>query len=203
MITLVCVVEGDGEVEALPVLLRRIVQDSGRFDIDLPRPLRTPRDRFLRRQDEMRKMLGYAALKAGPAGAVLVLLDADDDCIADVVAQHKPRIDEAAAGTNCALVLAKSEFEAWFVAAAESLRGYRSIAADAQCPPDAEAIRDAKGWLRRHMTRPGAAYSETVDQPAFANKFDWRLARRRSPSLDKLCRELARLLSIDALAVMS
>lgn len=193
---LICIVEGDGEVEALPVLLRRMLVASERFDIEIPRPLRTRRDRFLRRDEEMKKMLGYAALQARAGGCILVLLDADNDCIAELVARHKTQIDTLAAGVACSLIVAKSEFESWFIAAAESLRGYRNLPEDLQCPADPEAIRDAKGWLRQRMTQPGAAYSETIDQPAFAHQFDWRKARTRSPSLDKLCRDVARLLDI-------
>ena len=33
-------------------------------------------------------------------------------------------------------------------------------------------------------------YSETVDQPALTAKMDLDLCRERSPSFDKLCREL-------------
>ena len=189
----VCVVEGDGEVEALPVLLRRIAADTG-INLEVARPLRTRRDRFLRRHDEMARMLGYAALAVREGGFILVLLDADDDCIAQLVAQYADKISEMAGGALCVFVLANREFESWFVAAAESLRGYRRMRADITAPIDPESIRDAKGWMREHMENPASAsYRPAIDQPAFASKFDWRLARTRSPSLDKLCRELDRL----------
>lgn len=188
----VCIVEGDGEVEALPLLLRRIAADTG-ASLEVPRPLRTRRDRFLRREDELAKMLGYAALAVREGGAVLVLLDADDDCVAQLVAEFAEKIATMTGGAKCAFVLANREFESWFVAAAESLRGYRGLRADLAAPSDPESIRDAKGWLRERMENPASAsYSPTIDQPAFASRFDWRLARTRSRSLDKLCRELDR-----------
>lgn len=37
----------------------------------------------------------------------------------------------------------------------------------------------------------------TVDQPAMTSHMDLHLARERSPSFDKLCRELERRLSRD------
>ena len=61
MVKLVCIVEGDGDVEALPVLLRRISAEYQRFDVVIERPLRSPRDRFLNRPEEMSRMLAFAA----------------------------------------------------------------------------------------------------------------------------------------------
>ena len=84
------------------------------------------------------------------------------------------------------------EFEAWFLAAAESLRGLRSLAPDLACPPDPEGVRGAKEWLTDHMTGPHA-YSETLDQAPLTERFDFQAARRTN-SFDKCYRELERLL---------
>jgi hypothetical protein len=61
-------------------------------------------------------------------------------------------------------------------------------------PADPESIRDAKGWLQKAMP-PGRKYSETVDQPSLASKFDLNAARR-APSFDKMCREIERFCSL-------
>jgi len=89
------------------------------------------------------------------------------------------------------VVLAKCEFEAWFLAAAESLRGERGLGHDLVSPGDPEGIRGAKEWLRGRMT--GATYSETLDQPALTARFDLDAARR-ADSFDKCFREIRRLL---------
>ncbi|MBM3748508.1 MAG: DUF4276 family protein, partial [Acidobacteria bacterium] len=102
------------------------------------------------------------------------------------------RAQKAASHLPVAVVLPKREFEAWFLAAAESLRGYRDLSADLEPPSDPEAVRGAKEWLQRHLP-PGRRYSETLDQPALAAVFDLELARRRSSSFEKLCREITRL----------
>jgi hypothetical protein len=83
------------------------------------------------------------------------------------------------------------EYEAWFLAAAESLRGRRGLPSDLEAPATPEAFRDAKGWLGDRMPR---GYSPTADQPALTDLFDLERARR-SPSFDKLVRELTRLLT--------
>jgi hypothetical protein len=92
------------------------------------------------------------------------------------------------------VVLAKSEFEAWFLGSLESLRGVRGLAGTAVSPERPEEIRDAKGYLTRQMTG-GRTYVEVDDQPALAARFDWQLARQRCPSLDKFLRDVERLLA--------
>lgn len=91
------------------------------------------------------------------------------------------------------MVLAKCEFEAWFLAAAESLRGRRGLAHDLQSPVDPEAVQGAKEWLSQRMGS-SERYTETLDQPALAAAFDLAMARR-ADSFDKCYREIVRLLT--------
>ena len=87
------------------------------------------------------------------------------------------------------VVMAKKEYEAWFIAAGESLRGKRGLIPDLHAPTDPESIRGAKEWLSRHM--PGSQpYAETTDQPALTAVFDLNMARR-AESFDKCYREVA------------
>lgn len=91
------------------------------------------------------------------------------------------------------VIVAKYEFEAWFLAAAESLSGRRGLAADLVSPDDPESVRDAKGWLTDHMIEE-YTYSEVLDQPAFAAQMSMRDARRRSDSFDKFYRDILAML---------
>lgn len=191
---LICIVEGDGECQALPVLIRRLCGDAAVMALDLPPPIRVKRANFITDAVTRRNYLELARSKArDDDGAILVLLDADDDCPAELAKRLFSEIAEAVSPRRVALVLAKREFEAWFLAASESIAGRRSLAAVLDPPADPEAVRDAKGWLRERMVR-GRTYSPTVDQPALATLFDYTVARRRSPSLDKFCREVERLI---------
>ena len=90
-------------------------------------------------------------------------------------------------------MLAKQEFEAWFLAAAESLRGQRGLKDDIQSPTDPEAIRGAKEWLRGRM-QSGKTYRSKRDQPALAALFDFEQARQ-ADSFDKCYRDIVRLLN--------
>jgi hypothetical protein len=91
-----------------------------------------------------------------------------------------------------AVVLAKREYEAWFLAAAESLRGKRGLPDDLQPPDDPEAIQGAKEWLRARMPTD-RKYGAVLDQPALTALFDMDAARRLG-SFDKCYREIVRLL---------
>src|SRR6266540_3273037 len=75
-----CVVEGHGEVDSVPILVRRLAEacDPPAYP-DVQRPIRIPGSK-LRKPDEMRRAAQLAASRAGEGGAVLVLLDAEDDC---------------------------------------------------------------------------------------------------------------------------
>ena len=90
-------------------------------------------------------------------------------------------------------MLARREYEAWFLAAADSIAGHRGLQSEITAPIDAESIRDAKGWLTSHMPQ-GRAYKETRDQPALTSLFDLAMARRRASSFDKMWRTVTQLL---------
>ena len=91
------------------------------------------------------------------------------------------------------VVLAQREYEAWFLAAADSIAGHRELAGDTTAPADPESVRDAKGWLTSRMP-PGRAYRETRDQPALTMMFDLDQAKRGAQSFDKLWRTVVDLM---------
>lgn len=188
MIPIVSIVEGHGEVDALPVLLRRLNEwrPGHSYAQALP-PIRVHRDRFLNREDEFRKQLSLAAAKCGEQGWILVVLDADDDCPATLATEVYQRAKQHIPHRRLSVVLANREYEAWFIAAARSLDGCRGFRCPDEAPADAETPRDAKGWLRQNMD--GGSYSEVLDQPAFTAQFDLQLAFDNSRSFRKLCKE--------------
>jgi hypothetical protein len=130
-------------------------------------------------------------LQTGMFGVILVLLDADDDCPAELGPRLLRQISrpDVAAG----VIVAKREYEAWFLAGAQSLRRHRTVSDTAAAPADPEGIRGAKQHLERHVLVPDAVYQETVDQPALTAALGLEEARA-APSFDKLCRDLCRLL---------
>lgn len=184
------IVEGHGEVAALPILIRRITAWlCPELYVEIPSPIRVSRDRFLRRPEEQKRVIQLACLKgATEETGILILLDSDDDCPAELGPLTLEILNSIRPDFRFSMVLAKREYEAWFLAAAESLRGKRNFPSDLEIPPDPEAIRGAKEWIKYHRT--DKKYKETIDQPALSQLMDLEQARTRSPSFDKLCRDL-------------
>ena len=192
MMAVASIVEGDGEVAAFPVLLRSLNDwRTPSALVDVLHPIRVRRDRFLNREQEFRRHLLLAASKCGPDGWIIVLLDADDDCPAELGPATLERARAVAPHRHISVVLANREYEAWFIAAAESLHGQRGFSiGPAEDHPDAERPRNAKGWVAERMV--GGTYREVTDQPAFSARMDLDEAFAHSRSFRKLCREWGR-----------
>lgn len=94
------------------------------------------------------------------------------------------------------VVLARPEYEAWFLAATASIAGRHDIAEDAGPPDNPEGIRNAKGWLSGQMP-VGRSYRPTRHQAALTEILDLDAARAASPSFDKPWRDVRRLLPPD------
>ena len=185
------VVEGNGEVQAVPVLLRRIIQELAPLTPPaVLKPIRVPRSRLVK-EGVLEGYVGLAAQRVGAGGGILILLDANGACPARLGPALLARARSARPDRRIEAVLAKYEYEAWFLASVESIAGSRTLARDLVAPPDPESIRGAKEWLGRHMR---TAYRPTADQAAFTARFDISLARRRSASFDKLWRAVRALL---------
>ena len=192
MIRIAPIVEGHGEREAVPVLLRRIAEHHGLAELlAVERPIRRPRSALLR-PGELERAVELAARTVAPDGAILVLIDSDDDCPAELGPQLLSRAKHTRDDMPLAVVLAKREYEGWFLAAAESIRGKRGLAPDIVAPAEPEQVRGAKEWLARHMVADHT-YSEALDQPALTAIFDLDAARRTG-SFDKCCRDVLRLI---------
>ncbi|HOF62256.1 MAG TPA: DUF4276 family protein [Candidatus Latescibacteria bacterium] len=194
MIRVALIVEGEGECSAVPVLIRRIAATlNPGLSLDIRPVLRVSAAKLVR-PGELERSIELAARQVGKDGTILVLLDCDDGCPAKEGPALLRRAQAARSDMDISVVLAKREFEAWFLAAAESLRGCRGLPDDLQSPADPEAIRGAKEWLADRMPRT-RRYAETSDQAAMCATFDMGQARRRADSFDKCYREIVRLLA--------
>lgn len=190
------IVEGHGEIQAVPILLRRFAHEVfEEYAFHVLPAYRLPKGRMAAAQ-RLENVVMFARRKLEQhdgRGAIVVIADADDDC----PARSAPALLERARGIAqeipVSVVFAKAEYEAWFLGAIRSLRGARRISNDAPSPPDAEAVRGAKEFLQRHCMIPGERYSPTVDQPFLTSRFDLEEARQACPSFDKLWRDLETL----------
>ncbi|MGH8897300.1 MAG: DUF4276 family protein [Egibacteraceae bacterium] len=124
---------------------------------------------------------------------VLVILDADNDCPATEGPKLLTRVRAVARDTPVGLVLAKCEFEAWFLAAAESLAGHQGLRTPLRPPANPEAIPKAKEWLDGKMLNKKRSYAPTRHQAALVAAMDFVRAELRSRSFAKCKKEIERL----------
>ncbi|MEQ1566465.1 MAG: hypothetical protein ABMA64_12560 [Myxococcota bacterium] len=178
---LVCVVEGKGEVEAVPVLCARIVfvhlgapRSEWAVDAD---PIRLPRsqlvDERVARGARPPRAEGLARasglIRGRGAHAALVLVDSDGDC----PASWGPA---ARLSSGHSAVMAVREYEAWLLA------GHSRV-------DDADTVRNPKAVAAREW--PG--YRPTTRQAELTRSMDLSAAEQRSASFRYLVRELRRL----------
>jgi hypothetical protein len=181
-------VEGDGEIEALPVLLRRVVREINSSIIPVvPRAFRHPAG-SIERLGGLERALSAVADRY-PGHSIIVMMDCDDDCPKELGPKMALRAKRARPDLYISLILAHREYESWFLAAAESLAGKRNLDPDLAAPENPENIRDAKGWLSQHV-RGNGRYSPTQDQAALSQLFDLERARMRSRSFRKFWKEI-------------
>lgn len=184
------IVEGHGEVEAVPVLVRKLAELMRLAHVEVGRPMRVASD-LLRRREGLQRAVQRARFLPG-CRAALVLFDADDDCPKTLAPSLRRWVTEAAGEFPSAVVLAHREYEAWFLASLESLRGQRGIGPQAVWDRDPESVRGAKEALSREMSG-SRAYSELLDQPALTAMADWKLVHQRCRSFRKMSKETRRL----------
>jgi len=194
MLRIASIVEGHGECEAVPILVRRIAERLDPSLVIAVHPVIRMSASKLVKEGEIERAVELAARKNGGQGGIFILLDCDDRCPAEEGPKLLRRAVNARKNLPISVVFAKREFEAWFLAAAESLRGQRALPSDLAGPADPEAIWGAKEWLGERMSRPHG-YAEASDQPALTAVFDINAARR-ADSFDKCHREVLRLISL-------
>lgn len=200
------IVEGHGEERAVPCLLQRWLehrQFHKYFEIPDLAINAKGCGRLKAAHDRVRH-IGIehyinAALRNKP-DAILVVIDADEECInrehgnglgpellarAKAVASHVP----------LAVVVANREYEAWFLASLTAIRAADLLPNNTwlpfQGPLYPESPRDCKGLITKLM---GYRYEETVHQLALTRGLTFSpRAKYRSPSYGKLLRDLERI----------
>lgn len=193
-VKIAAIVEGHGECEAVPILIRRIALDiDPGFVPNVLQPLRVSANKLLR-EGEIERSITFTARKLQGRGGIIVIVDCDWDngCPAKDGPALLKRAKTARNDLPISVILAKKEFEAWFLAAAESLRGKKGLPNDLEPPEDPESVRGAKEWLSDRMP-PSKSYTETTDQPALTAEFDMNIART-ADSFDKCYRDIRHML---------
>ena len=185
------VVEGHGEIKAIPALVRRIaaIEQPNCF-VHTREVFRVSRDKLVK-PGELERTIEFVARRLSGSRAILVTVDTDGDLPCILGPALLARATKQRTDLPIGVALAHQEFETWFLAGAESLRGLCDLPADLVGPTEPEAVRGAKEWLSKKMTA-GRPYRETTDQELLAKKLDI-VAARKARSFDKFYREVVRL----------
>lgn len=192
--TRICpIVEGHGEVAAVPVLIRLVQGACGQFDATIHKPIRIRRG-SMTDTATMRRRMEYAVSEG--ATSFLILLDADEDCpveLADAIRAELPPIPD---GVSVEVCVAKREYEAWLLASLDSVRHHQAINPGCDPFPDPESAGGAKAQIGRRMKT--GRYIETLHQPRLTAAIDVDVAARNSRSFRHFLAACRRLLGAPA-----
>lgn len=173
---LVPIVEGDGEKTAVPVLLRNILYyEIERYDIQVSQAKNANGRGNLTKEGGLERFIRYA-WKEPDCGAILVLLDAENECPEEIAKDFSVRIEAMGVLFPVVIVVAKRMYETWFIASIASIAGNLDLPAGLAPPADAEEVRNPKRWIEQYFP-PGRAYKETQDQEEMTALLDVTLAR--------------------------
>lgn len=177
------IVEGQTEVGALTVLVRRLAEESDRVVV-AERPFRVKRTQIVRPGEVERSVSRLVQTRA--ADGILLLVDADDDPW-ETLEQRLQERGQVTSPVPFFAVTAQPTFESWFLAAKPSLRGVRGIRAVADVPAEGpEGVRNGAARLTANMDG-NRRYLKTDDAPAFAAHMDLAMAREHSASFRRFC----------------
>lgn len=198
------IVEGHLEQKSLERLLHRVWNDL----IDSPdrlqvlTPFRGKRDQLLHPDGKaLAPMVQQIFIKlqekfnkdkdSSSRQVILILLDAEKDCPANLAPQILQSARKAQGNANIVCVLAKRMIENWIVAGSGNLAGFNGLPEQLPAVANYEDLNGST-WLndRIRSQNPNRKYSKTVDAKAFFDKMDLQQCRANAPSFAKLCREL-------------
>ena len=164
----ILVVEGAGDREALPVLIRRVLDEHKVYDVrTAPNPKTNLEINKLRRAGELERYMRYAERE--DSDGVILALDCDDFCPVTIAREFSDRIKEMKIEKRTAIVLFKAEFESMFLFSYEDIKqAYPEFGWRGGSVPETEDIRNPKKILSEMMDY-NRAYKETRDQARFAS----------------------------------
>lgn len=184
------VVEGDGEMRAVPTLIARTGLELGLGSF-APRPIKAGNHVKLARPGEIERFALLAASQPG-AQLVLILLDIDDDCAAQLKSDFEQRTNhlEARFGIPIRVCFCVREFECWFlecvVQLAASVPDFGWLNVDPVQDP--HGIRGAKEKLQERFAKH---YKPVSDQEKLVRGLDLPALYRSNRSFRRFVRALS------------
>lgn len=189
---IVPIVEGDGELDAIPVLLRRILHENFQvFDWEIGKPKKAHSLPAFRRR--LSDFIRYSQIEPD-ATHILIVMDLDDGCPREELLSLVEEIRQTSPQIPVLVVLAHREYEAWFLASLPSLVEQNCLPANCVFDGEVEGIRGVKEWLTHQMPR-GITYKETSHQASWSAQMDIGMAQGRSRSFRRLVHAVEEILT--------
>ena len=127
---IVPIVEGPGDAEALPLMLRRILDERlERYDVEVAHGRKNVVTAGGRGQLKVNieKFVLHAQRKPD-CDSILILIDTDDDCCPINLAEDlRSRAESAGVTRPLQVVCAHHAYEAWFLASLDTIRAYLGL----------------------------------------------------------------------------
>jgi hypothetical protein len=174
------IVEGDGDLRAVPVLIRRVLAEHGRDEVSVL---------SAQKRGEYAKLIPNferwfrSALKENAAVLWVLDFDCDEcDCAKREAKKLYQRAEAIYRGWPFKVAFMIQEFETLFLSDQKAARvALKEIGKNVAFPNDPEKIRGAKEWLSKALPK-GTSYKPTVHQAKLASAVSLDVLRQRSPS---------------------
>lgn len=186
------IVEGHGEIPAVPILIRNILAAHGIHDV-----LALPARRHGEYPSVAKKFdnVFLAAIKEN--APILWVMDFDakgHDCPVKEAQKLLARADALRPGWPLKIAFLVKEYETLFLIDETATRKvFPDIPTKTLFPENPGNIRGAKEWLSKARPSPGSAYKETVHQAKITAQLDLELLRARSRDFAHLERAVLEL----------
>lgn len=177
MPVIIPIVEGKGEMGAVPVLLRKML--GARYDIRIHDPFNAKSRNNIVKTGGLESLVQSAEnelykieRKKRNFGGMLVLLDTDKDCPKALATSLAARVSSK---YPVAVVCANQDYEAWFLPfidriAGQDINGRVLLKAGLTFDGESEGTK-GKGWIKPHVAGDDK-YSEPEDQVALTRFID-------------------------------
>lgn len=200
------IVEGLGEEWSLPLLLRRLLVEKLGYtdaDVEILHPKNTRGCGRMTADDGIERYVQHALKEA--CDGVLILIDNDaaialhkqkylqDDCAPALAHYLARRVAALYRSKPVAIVVARWEYEAWFLASLETVGPALGVPEGYSFVEDVETVRGVKEWFNTHLP-DNRRYTVTLDQPSMTGYLDLDLVARRSRSFRRLEHALQQLI---------
>lgn len=174
----ILILEGPGDVAAVPLLIRRILHEAHIFDLKImPRPKTNVEAKKLIRSGELERYMDYCNREAGDS--IILAIDSDKQCPVSLAKDFSERVINCRLNKPVLIIFFVCEFESLFLPSLDIISArypefrWKSIEINSL---KFEEIVSVKELISSLMPKD-KAYKETRDQVKFAEIIDLQRTR--------------------------